>query len=318
MESTRCHTAVTHWQCTVHENPEGLKIPYGRSPNPEIIPIPAVSRFFQVAALLVHPTGTQPKSRRQNASCFCDPPPPLLFSLSHDSSRTHTLMSSRQLYHNAMSLVSPTSPISYLRAPDMVMSSSQTSFGEKSSLKLDIERALSTPLNTELPLISPLTRDAYDTEGVKRLLWKLDTRMIPILALLFLVSLIDRWVVAIRSSTGMEQRTTLRGRVAIGNVKILGLQDDLGLSPQQYTNCLAIYTVFYIVAEVPSNLMLKRCTPKVWLAVLTFLWGVGTMAMVRGSPLFPIAIRRWKSGGSTHRGSHNRMRACWSPERSSA
>ena len=74
----------------------------------------------------------------------------------------------------------------------------------------------------------------------------------------------------------------LISRVNLGNVKILGLVDDLELSGSQYTNCLAIYTVFYIVAEIPSNLLLKRLTPRICLAGLTFLWGIAAMCMVRG------------------------------------
>ncbi|KAL8286668.1 hypothetical protein RQP46_004196 [Phenoliferia psychrophenolica] len=87
----------------------------------------------------------------------------------------------------------------------------------------------------------------------KSLLRKLDTRILPVLALLFLFSFLDR--------------------TNIGNARNLGLQKDLKLSSKQYQNCLAIYFVTYIVSEVPATLVLKFITPKLWLPLLTGLWG---------------------------------------------
>ena len=84
-------------------------------------------------------------------------------------------------------------------------------------------------------------------------------RVLPVLALLFLCSFLDR--------------------TNVGNAKILGLEKDLGLSNDQYANGLAIFFAFYIAAELPSNLVLKRLTPSVWLAFLTFAWGIVGMCL---------------------------------------
>ncbi|KAM0751485.1 retrograde regulation protein 2 [Meredithblackwellia eburnea MCA 4105] len=88
----------------------------------------------------------------------------------------------------------------------------------------------------------------------RSLLWKLDTRNLPVLALLFLFSFLDR--------------------TNIGNARILGLQTDLKLTTLQYEICLAVYYLWYIISEVPSNLVLKKFTPKVWLPFLTLTWGI--------------------------------------------
>ena len=108
----------------------------------------------------------------------------------------------------------------------------------------------------------------------RKILWKLDTRygntlplfhlliahrVLPVLALLFLCSFLDR--------------------TNVGNAKILGLENDLGLSNDQYANGLAIFFAFYIAAELPSNLVLKRLTPSVWLAFLTVCWGIVGMCL---------------------------------------
>jgi MFS family permease len=68
-------------------------------------------------------------------------------------------------------------------------------------------------------------------------------------------------------------------RTNVGNAKILGLEDDLGLSNDQYANGLAIFFAFYIASELPSNLVLKRLTPRVLLSLLTICWGVTGMCL---------------------------------------
>ncbi|KAJ9092764.1 hypothetical protein QFC19_008619 [Naganishia cerealis] len=99
----------------------------------------------------------------------------------------------------------------------------------------------------------------HDAALTRKLLWKLDLRILPMMAVLFLFSFLDR--------------------TNIGNAKILGLTKDLKLSGSQYANCLAIFFAFYIASEVPSNLVLKRVSPRIWLALLTFIWGVIAMCM---------------------------------------
>ncbi|KAK5656845.1 hypothetical protein OQA88_4393 [Cercophora sp. LCS_1] len=47
----------------------------------------------------------------------------------------------------------------------------------------------------------------------------------------------------------------------------------------QYSQGLAVFYPLYILAEVPSNLVLKRVTPRIWLAFMTFAWGVVCLGM---------------------------------------
>jgi MFS family permease len=84
-------------------------------------------------------------------------------------------------------------------------------------------------------------------------------RILPVLALLFLCSFLDR--------------------TNVGNAKILGLEKDIGVSNGQYANGLAIFFAFYIAAELPSNLVLKKFSPRLWLAFLTSAWGIIGMCL---------------------------------------
>ncbi|VUC30010.1 unnamed protein product [Clonostachys rosea] len=101
-----------------------------------------------------------------------------------------------------------------------------------------------------------------DTEAralTKSILWKLDTRVVPPLALLYLCNFLDR--------------------ANVGNANILGLSTDLGITPSHYATALAVFFIFYVVSELPSNLILKRATPKVWLPILATAWGIVVLSL---------------------------------------
>lgn len=57
--------------------------------------------------------------------------------------------------------------------------------------------------------------------------------------------------------------------VNIGNARLYGMEDDLGLKGNQYPTAVSLLFVTYILAELPSNLVLKRFTPSRWIAFIT-------------------------------------------------
>jgi MFS family permease len=50
------------------------------------------------------------------------------------------------------------------------------------------------------------------------------------------------------------------------------LEQDLHLKGIQYNDCLAILFPFYIAAEIPSNMMMKRIRPSIWLTFIMVCW----------------------------------------------
>ncbi|KAL8661533.1 MAG: hypothetical protein Q9168_008375 [Polycauliona sp. 1 TL-2023] len=95
-----------------------------------------------------------------------------------------------------------------------------------------------------------------DTSGVdpKKVLLKMDLHLIPMLALLYLLSFLDRG--------------------NIGNARIEGLVDSLHMTGPQYNWCLTVFFFTYCVFEVPSNLLLKRLRPSIWLPSIMVAWGL--------------------------------------------
>jgi len=48
---------------------------------------------------------------------------------------------------------------------------------------------------------------------------------------------------------------------------------SLGLSDAQYNMCLTIFFFPYALFEVPSNIVLKKLKPRVWLTIIVLAWG---------------------------------------------
>ncbi|KAI0428811.1 major facilitator superfamily domain-containing protein [Xylaria sp. FL1042] len=98
-----------------------------------------------------------------------------------------------------------------------------------------------------------LSYESFAHLDEKKILRKMDIRLIPMLALLYLLSFLDRG--------------------NIGNAKIEGLQEDLHMTNDQYNLCLTVFFFAYAAFEVPSNLLLKRLRPSRWLPFIMVAWG---------------------------------------------
>ncbi|RWA03164.1 hypothetical protein EKO27_g11940, partial [Xylaria grammica] len=102
----------------------------------------------------------------------------------------------------------------------------------------------------------------------KSLLRKIDAHLLPAVALLYLLSFLDR--------------------SNVGNARIEGLLDDLNMSGDHYLTGLSLYFVGYVLFEIPCNIILKRTSPRIWLPTLTIVWGVVAtlMGVVQNEPGF--------------------------------
>lgn len=83
---------------------------------------------------------------------------------------------------------------------------------------------------------------------------KIDFRVIPFLCILYLLAFLDR--------------------VNIGNARSFGLATDLKLKNVEYNTALTMFFVPYIVCEIPSNILLKKLSPRVWLSGCMFFFGL--------------------------------------------
>ncbi|PKY05456.1 MFS general substrate transporter [Aspergillus campestris IBT 28561] len=107
------------------------------------------------------------------------------------------------------------------------------------------------PFETETP--TPNGSPAYEItpQMEEKILRKMDLRLIPMLAVLYLLAFLDRG--------------------NIGNAKIEGMLDDLHMTGQQY---MTVFFFTYSAFEIPSNLLLKKLRPSRWLPIIMVAWGI--------------------------------------------
>ncbi|TVY39106.1 putative transporter [Lachnellula subtilissima] len=106
-----------------------------------------------------------------------------------------------------------------------------------------------TVIGTSLPPTDPA--------AVKRLLRNCDLHVVPPLFLLFLMAFLDR--------------------TNIGNARIQGLEDSLGMKSNDFDIALFVFFIPYILLEVPSNIIIKRIAPSTWLSGIMLFWGIATI-----------------------------------------
>ncbi|KAI8048750.1 major facilitator superfamily domain-containing protein [Gilbertella persicaria] len=111
-------------------------------------------------------------------------------------------------------------------------------------------------------MYQPLIDNTQDTvEAEKKLVRKLDTRLLPFLSFMYLFSSLDR--------------------SSLGNAVLDHFEQDVGITPDQFNSCVTIFYVGFLLFQIPSNILLKRFTARRWLPLLMICWG--TMAILHAT-----------------------------------
>ena len=110
---------------------------------------------------------------------------------------------------------------------------------------------------------------SYNSITDRKLVRKLDIHILTPLILIFFFSFIDR--------------------VNIGFARLQGLEKDLHMKGNDFNVALVVFFAPFVVFEVPSNLILRKMRPSIWLGSLSLLWGmfayVWIVMLVIGSDL---------------------------------
>jgi MFS family permease len=133
----------------------------------------------------------------------------------------------------------------------------------------------------------------------KKMLLKLDLVLVPMTAMLFLLGFLDRGNIGNTRVVSKWRETIIKlyessGLILLTTVEA-GLQADLGLTDLQYETgkplrqeestlaswpddleAIIVTYVPYIVAELPSNLLLRKVGPRILLPFLCTAWGIVT------------------------------------------
>ncbi|KAK5107055.1 hypothetical protein LTR62_001905 [Meristemomyces frigidus] len=123
---------------------------------------------------------------------------------------------------------------------------------EKTTVVADVVQS-PDPLSVEKQELNP--DDIYiDPQKERKLLWKIDAYLVPLLTLSFLSAYLDR--------------------SNIGNAAIAGMSEDLGLTKQGLANAILLFYATYVLFELPGSLLVKKIRPSRLLPIFMMGWSV--------------------------------------------
>ncbi|RHZ49040.1 uncharacterized protein CDV56_102535 [Aspergillus thermomutatus] len=131
--------------------------------------------------------------------------------------------------------------------------------------------------------IDHVSQGAPDAEAItirhQQLLRKIDWRLLPLCAFIYLLNYLDR--------------------SNIGNAKVLNaetgdsLEQQTGMTDTGYSITLTLFAVAYALFDVPSNWILKRyARPSYWLGALMLCWGAVTLGFARVDNMPKVMVLR--------------------------
>ncbi|KAK2050127.1 major facilitator superfamily transporter [Colletotrichum somersetense] len=123
----------------------------------------------------------------------------------------------------------------------------------KQSLEMKEDKHAPVVSGADAELAEALRNYVPGTREERQLVKKIDLFLMPILWIMYILNYVDR--------------------TNIGNAKIAGMQKDLGLTDDGYAWVLSIFFFGYLICEVPSNMILSRSRPSVFLPGIMLVWG---------------------------------------------
>ncbi|KAF5133875.1 putative transporter [Metarhizium anisopliae] len=125
--------------------------------------------------------------------------------------------------------------------------------GDKTHSYDDVREKMSPVVSTEPELAEALRRYVPHSAEEKKLVRKIDLFLMPILWIMYILNYVDR--------------------TNIGNAKIAGMAVDLDLDDNRYAWVLSVFFFGYLICEVPSNMILSRSKPSIFLPAIMLVWG---------------------------------------------
>ncbi|KAK0704514.1 putative MFS transporter [Lasiosphaeris hirsuta] len=119
---------------------------------------------------------------------------------------------------------------------------------------------------------------SIDPVAERRLVWKFDLRLLPVLAVMYLFNSLDK--------------------SNLGNAKTAGLEASLGLVGEQYSILLSVFFVPYVLTAPFLGLAGKKYGPSRVLPIMMFCFGSATLLVVAVKDFAGIMVLRWILGMS--------------------
>ncbi|KAH9874110.1 hypothetical protein IAQ61_004738 [Plenodomus lingam] len=99
----------------------------------------------------------------------------------------------------------------------------------------------------------------FTTEQQKKIIRKVDLRLIPTLGFMYCVSLMDR--------------------TNLGVAMVAGMGVDLKLTGQRYSIIVLLFFITYVALQPPATVVLRKLGPRNFLPSIVILWGAVTVGV---------------------------------------
>jgi MFS family permease len=122
------------------------------------------------------------------------------------------------------------------------------------------------------------TEFVIDPKDERRLVWKFDLRILPVLAVMYLFNSLDK--------------------SNLGNAKTAGLEKTLGLKDGQYNLILSIFFIPYVLTAPVLGILGKKYGPNRVLPIMMFCFGCFTLFVAAVKNFAGLMTLRWFLGMS--------------------
>ncbi|KAI0122034.1 MFS general substrate transporter [Daldinia grandis] len=111
--------------------------------------------------------------------------------------------------------------------------------------------------------------DDVDEEEGKKIIWRIDRRLVTLVGVLYCISLMDR--------------------TNLSAAAVAGMNNELNLVGQRYSIVTLVFFVTYILFQPPSTILIRKVGPRIFLSTITLAWGA-VMIGFGFSPSFEVLL----------------------------
>lgn len=117
-----------------------------------------------------------------------------------------------------------------------------------------LEKSVSKISNSDNDALNDARIDRFTPEEQKKIIWRIDKRLVLTLGCMYAVSLMDR------TNTG----------IAV----VAGMGVDLILTGNRYSVMVLVFFITYVLLQPPATVVLRKLGPRLFLPTITLLWGI--------------------------------------------
>lgn len=155
--------------------------------------------------------------------------------------------------------------------------------------------------------------DEWHRKMTKQLLRKVDLHLLPFLVIMYLLNFLDRKYVHSKKTARMINHVTssrprsncwlvhliggyANDRSNLSQARLGSLEEDLDMHNTDYNLATSILFVGYLLMQLPSNLLITRIRPSLFLGVAMGIWGLISACQASSQSFAGLVVARFFLG----------------------